>query len=440
MPDARRWRRSTRQRRPRHSPRTRGDACCRAKAPMSRHARAAHHRRRHRGLQVARPHPPAAGQGRDGALHSHRGRAGIHHAARRRRAVGRPGVHRPVRSAKRVRRRPYPARARHRSGRRGARDRRPDGQDGGRPCRRSRHRRAARDRQADPDRARDEPGDVGAPGDAAQSRAAHRGRRRGDRPERRRDGGARRGRHRPHGGAAGDRGGGRGRCWRTRQANGRSPASASSSRRGRRTSRSIRCATSPTARRANRATPSQQQQQQQAPRSCWCRDRSTCRIPPASRSCTSRPRARCSPPSRRRCRRIARSSPPRSPTGACGETDREKIKKAKGRTPSLALIENPDILATIAQRKARAAAARHRLCGRDRERRRQRQGQAQAQGLRLDRRQRRVAGDRHHGRRLQQRASGEGRWRGSLAAANRRTTVARALVERIAMELSGDRR
>ena len=36
-----------------------------------------------------------------------------------------------------------------------------------------------------------------------------------------------------------------------------------------------------------------------------------------------------------------------------GETNREKIKKAKGRTPSLSLVENPDILATIAQRKAR---------------------------------------------------------------------------------------
>ena len=36
-----------------------------------------------------------------------------------------------------------------------------------------------------------------------------------------------------------------------------------------------------------------------------------------------------------------------------GEANREKIKKAKGRTPSLALVENPDILATIAQRKAR---------------------------------------------------------------------------------------
>src|SRR5882672_5871174 len=34
------------------------------------------------------------------------------------------------------------------------------------------------------------------------------------------------------------------------------------------------------------------------------------------------------------------------------EPGREKIKKAKGRTPALSLIENPDILASVAQRKA----------------------------------------------------------------------------------------
>jgi phosphopantothenoylcysteine decarboxylase/phosphopantothenate--cysteine ligase len=35
------------------------------------------------------------------------------------------------------------------------------------------------------------------------------------------------------------------------------------------------------------------------------------------------------------------------------EPGREKIKKAKGKTPTLALIENPDILATVAQRKTK---------------------------------------------------------------------------------------
>ncbi len=52
--------------------------------------------------------------------------------------AGETRVHRSVRCRERVRRRPYPARARDRSRDRGAGDRRPDGQDGGRPCRRSR--------------------------------------------------------------------------------------------------------------------------------------------------------------------------------------------------------------------------------------------------------------------------------------------------------------
>ncbi|MGH6770804.1 MAG: bifunctional phosphopantothenoylcysteine decarboxylase/phosphopantothenate--cysteine ligase CoaBC [Xanthobacteraceae bacterium] len=38
------------------------------------------------------------------------------------------------------------------------------------------------------------------------------------------------------------------------------------------------------------------------------------------------------------------------------DAGREKIKKAKGGTPALSLIENPDILATIAQRKSRRPA------------------------------------------------------------------------------------
>jgi phosphopantothenoylcysteine decarboxylase/phosphopantothenate--cysteine ligase len=69
---------------------------------------------------------------------------------------------------------PLAAGARHRSRCRRARHRRPDGENGGRPCRRSRQRRAARHRQADPDRARDESDDVVAQGDAAQPRATDR--------------------------------------------------------------------------------------------------------------------------------------------------------------------------------------------------------------------------------------------------------------------------
>ena len=89
----------------------------------------------------------------------------------------------------RIRRRPYPARARNRSDRGRAGDRRPDGQDGRRPRRRSRHRRAAGDRRENSAGAGDEPADVGEQSDAAQSGAARRRRRRARRPERRRDGG-----------------------------------------------------------------------------------------------------------------------------------------------------------------------------------------------------------------------------------------------------------
>ena len=67
------------------------------------------------------------------------------------------------------------------------------------------------------------------------------------------------------------------------------------------------------------------------------------------------------------------------------EAGRQKIKKQKGATPALTLMENPDILATVAHRKVQAAAPGDRLCGRDRERDRECAGQARPQGLRLDR-------------------------------------------------------
>ena len=63
-------------------------------------------------------------------------------------------------AAVRVRRRPHPARPRGERRRCRAGHRRPDGEDGERPRRRSRLRGAARDRQEDPARARDEPADV----------------------------------------------------------------------------------------------------------------------------------------------------------------------------------------------------------------------------------------------------------------------------------------
>ncbi len=97
------------------------------------------------------------------------------------------------------------------------------------------------------------------------------------------------------------------------------------------------------------------------------------------------------------------------------EAGAQKIKKAAAGAPQLALVENPDILATIAQAEIEAAAARHRLCCGDRAGDRECPRQARAQGLRLDRRQRRDARDRHHGGRPQHGASHHRRRRRVLA-------------------------
>src|SRR5262249_24291630 len=91
-----------------------------------------------------------------------------------------------------------------------------------------------------------------------------------------------------------------------------------------------------------------------------------------------------------------------------------KLKKQPGHTsPELALVENPDILATIAGRKKprhprhngrpkkTTAETGDRLCRRDRERRCQRQGETRPQTLRLDPGQRCLAAIRRDGRRSQ---------------------------------------
>ena len=82
-----------------------------------------------------------------------------------------------------------------------------------------------------------------------------------------------------------------------------------------------------------------------------------------------------------------------------------KIKKQAGGSPKLGLVENPDILATVAHKTRRAAAPGHRLRRRDRSHHRPREGKACAQRLRLDRRQRCVGRVRRHGRRSQHRSS-----------------------------------
>ncbi len=75
----------------------------------------------------------------------------------------------------------------------------------------------------------------------------------------------------------------------------------------------------------------------------------------------------------------------------------QKIKK-DGTQPTLKLTANSGHPADAVAWRA-APIPRHRLRGRNRERRRLCAGKTRAQGLRLDRRQRRQPGDRHHGRR-----------------------------------------
>ncbi len=174
---------------------------------------------------------------------------------------------------------------------------------------------------------------------------------------------------------------------------GRSPAGTCWSPAGRRTSRSIRCATSPTAPPASRA-----------------------RHRRRGRALGARGDARS--PARRRCRRRPASTTVRVETAremleavraalpadiavfaaavadwrVAAQSSGEDQEGRQGPAPRLELIENPDILKTIAaERAGRAAAAGHRLCRRDRERGRVRQEEAQGQGRRLDRRQRRLA-------------------------------------------------
>ncbi len=93
----------------------------------------------------------------------------------------------------------------------------------------------------------------------------------------------------------------------------------------------------------------------------------------------------------------------------------QKIKKQAGAIPSLTLVENPDLLATVAHLSDRPSAPRRRLRRRNRKSDRQRAIQAQAKRLRLDRRQRRVAGERRDGWRSQHRAHRHPRRRGIVA-------------------------
>ena len=80
------------------------------------------------------------------------------------------------------------------------------------------------------------------------------------------------------------------------------------------------------------------------------------------------------------------------------QASQNKIKK-QGKAPTIELVENPDILSTIAHRKSGRPRLVIGFAAETDRRDRQRQGEARQEGLRLDSRQRCVAGNRHHGRR-----------------------------------------
>ena len=121
--------------------------------------------------------------------------------------------------------------------------------------------------------------------------------------------------------------------------------------------------------------------------------------------------------SRRRCRPTSRCLPPPSPTGAPQRRANSKIKKQQGRPPTLELVENPDILSTIAHRKSGRPRLVIGFAAETDHVDRQCQGEACEERLRLDPRQRRLAGNRHHGRRQQHDSLDHRRRRRILAAA-----------------------
>ena len=135
----------------------------------------------------------------------------------------------------------------------------------------------------------------------------------------------------------------------------------------------------------------------------------------------------------RRCRPISRCSPPRSRTGGWSSASSGKIKKQPGAAPpALTLVPNPDILATIAA----AGPNRPRLvvgfAAETDDLMANAQGKLRAQECRLDRGERCLAGDRHHGRRGKRRAprrpppgSRPGRaWRRTMSPAGWRSRIA----------------
>ena len=240
----------------------------------------------------------------------------------------------------RVRRRPHPAGARGRADRGGAGDRRSDGADGARPGRRSRHRRAAGDARAHPDRAGDEPGDVGASRDAAQSRDADRRRRARGRAERRRDGGER---TKPGSAAWRSRSRSRRRRWRCC----RRERGALAGKRVLVTSGPTHEPIDPVRYIANRSSGKQGHAIAAAAAAAGAQVTLVSGPVNDPRSAGrdawsgSRPRATCCARSRRRCRPTSRCSPPRWRTGEQRRSRGRRSRRAARSTPELALRREP---------------------------------------------------------------------------------------------------
>ena len=183
-------------------------------------------------------------------------------------------------------------------------------------------------------------------------------------------------------------------------------------------SRSIRCASSPTARRASRATPSPRLRRQPAPKSSWCSGPVNLPDPPGldrrqsrDRAADARRRREGAAGRRRHLRRRGRRLAHR------GDERAARSRNNKASMPTLKLVENPDILATIAHRKSGRPRLVIGFAAETDRRRRQCQGEARQKRLRLDSRQRRFAADRHHGRRHQHDSPDHRGRRRSLAAA-----------------------
>ncbi len=148
--------------------------------------------------------------------------------------------------------------------------------------------------------------------------------------------------------------------------------------------------TSPTTHRAGRATPSRARWPRPGPPSLWSPAPCRSRTRRAWRSCMWRPRSRCSRPLRCLPAEIAVCAAAVADWRPV-EARKGKIKKREGAAPpAIELVENPDILRTLADRHARRPSLVVGFAAETGGLEAESAGEARAQGLRLDPRQRRV--------------------------------------------------